>query len=118
MALEPPPNLAKYDIPKGTDSLLLRVLNCFLASLRFIGAHGTLLKEYLTEDSEKMYTRLTNWCKHPSNKKVRDMAFTALEVFLSQVAKELVSGARDFVHDKNTFQVRGCDLMFAIANCM
>ena len=53
--------------------------------MKFITTHGTLIKEYLTEDSEKMYQRITTWCKHPTNKKVRDVAFSALEAFFAQV---------------------------------
>lgn len=58
--------------------------------MRFISAHGALIKEYLTEDSEKMYTRITTWCKHPTNKKVRDTAFASLEVFFTQVKLILI----------------------------
>jgi hypothetical protein len=88
MALEPPPNIAKYAIPKGMFiCLVLCVLkpNVQIASMKFISTHGALIKEYLTEDSEKMYQRITAWCKHPTNKKVRDVAFSALESFFAQV---------------------------------
>lgn len=60
------------------------ILTLSAAGLRFIALHGHIFKEYLTEDSDKMYKRISSWCVH-QNKKVRDVAFPALEAFLAQV---------------------------------
>ena len=89
LTLEPPPHLTRYNIPK--------------AGLKLLSSHGDLFKEYLTEDSEKMYTRLLHFCKF-NNPAVRSLAFPAMDVFLSKVAGELVSGARTATADQDTFK--------------
>jgi len=89
LSLELPPHVNRYDIPK--------------AGLRVITTHASLLKAYLTEDSESMYNRLNTLCKH-QNKKLRDGAFAALESFLKQVAIELTSGQRNLASDQVTFK--------------
>jgi hypothetical protein len=62
------------------------------------------LREYLTEDSEKMFYRLVALCTHKNNKLVY-AAFPALKAFLRQVANELVSGNRNQESNKETFRV-------------
>jgi hypothetical protein len=76
--------------------------------------HATLLKEYFTEDSTQMFSRLSTLCRH-INKKLRDSAFTALSAFLSSVASELVSGARNPMANQQTFKVS--DIAEAFFTC-
>jgi hypothetical protein len=83
--------------------LLYDHLTC-KAALKFVTAQAKLFKEYLTEDSEKMYGRLVFLCKH-QNPKLRNTAFPALDEFLSQVSAELVKGARNQLSDETTFRV-------------
>jgi DNA-dependent protein kinase catalytic subunit len=73
-----------------------------LAGLKFISNHAVIFKEYLTEDSEKMFQRLFSLCKH-QNKNVRDLAFPAFESFMAQVSNEISSGNRNAVSDQATF---------------
>jgi hypothetical protein len=89
LALEPPEYLSRYDIPK--------------AGLRFLATHAEVLKAYLTEDAELMYGRLAALCTH-QNSKLRHLALGALDTFLTQVGRELVSGARAPERDKATFK--------------
>lgn len=90
LSLQPPSHLLRYDIPK--------------AGLQFLTIHAPLFKEYLTEDSEQMYSRLYFLCKH-QNDKVRQKAFPALDSFFLQVSNELISGARNALNDQETFKV-------------
>ncbi|PRP75851.1 DNA-dependent protein kinase subunit [Planoprotostelium fungivorum] len=89
MALNPPPQLVRYDIPK--------------AALDFISSHGSLFRQYLTQDAEKMFQRLFALCKH-QNKKLRSKAFAAYEVFIIQVSFEITSGSRNSSSDEATFR--------------
>jgi hypothetical protein len=90
LTLEPPPHLVRYNIPK--------------AGLKFLGTHAELLREYLTEDSERMYARIIVFCKH-QNSAVRSAAFPALDAFFTKVSSELVKGARSQLADQDTFKV-------------
>ena len=69
-----------------------------------MATHAFLIKEYLTEDSEKMYNRISALCKH-KNKKLKYTAYPALKAFLMQVANELVSANRNSESNKETFKV-------------
>ena len=90
LALEPLPHINRYEIPKS--------------ALKVIATHADLFRQYLTEDSVKMYKLISYYCKH-TNKKVRDLAFPALENFLNQVSSELTSGVRNSAADQETFKV-------------
>ncbi|KYQ91591.1 DNA-dependent protein kinase subunit [Tieghemostelium lacteum] len=73
------------------------------AAMKVIFKHSTVFKQYLTEQSEKFFERLEYWCKH-GNKQNRDIAFNTVDVFLSQIAKELTSGNRNLEADQATFK--------------
>lgn len=87
--LEPPAHVVQLHIPK--------------AALKLAGEHASVFKRYLAEDSDKMFIRLANLCKH-HNKKVTYPGFTALDAFFRQVALELVSTERSEESNVQTFK--------------
>lgn len=66
--------------------------------------HARLFKEYLTEQSEKIYKYITVFCTH-KNRAVRKHAFPALDAFLTQVSHEIISDARSAESNRETFKV-------------
>lgn len=112
LALEPLPNVNRYDIPKGVLLLLLLLLffkvltnTLIKAGLKLLATHANVFRQYLTEDSQKMYGRVSPLCVH-QNKKLRDHALAALDAFLGQVSNELVSTQRDPESNRETFKVQ------------
>ena len=100
-ALNPPEGTKVYHIPKG------KVHDCkshYLAAMVMIYKHATLFRQYLTEQSPKIYSYLKNYCLH-INKKVRQIAFLALESFFTEVSNEIVDGNRNPQNDRETFTV-------------
>lgn len=87
---------------KNNNNLLLN--KTVVAGLKLIVSHSRIFKEYLTEDSEKMFYRIFNLCKH-QNKKLHGIAFLAFEEFISQVSNELISGVRNPINNQETFKV-------------
>ncbi|EGG13652.1 DNA-dependent protein kinase subunit [Cavenderia fasciculata] len=73
------------------------------SAMQLINHHAPLFKQYLTEQSEKMFTRLEFWCNH-NNKLNRDIAFNCIDTFLAQIAKEMTSGQRSIESDQTTFK--------------
>lgn len=66
LAIEPPSHLVRFHIPKGLQKSHI-TLKCS-AGLQFIVTHATLLREYLTEDAELMFGRLSMLCSHINTK--------------------------------------------------
>ena len=87
-----------------------------LAGLKLLSTHAGVFRQYLTEDSEKMYGRIAPLCQH-QNKKLRDHALAALDAFLGQVSSELVSTQRDPASNRDTFKVRHLTFSAALSPC-
>lgn len=104
LALEPPAYLTRYEITRCIFFLYFFLQILFLAALKLFARHANIFKQFMTEDSEKFFIRITTLCKH-KNKQVKENAFLALEAFLSYVAQELISGARSRESDEATFAV-------------
>jgi DNA-dependent protein kinase catalytic subunit len=88
-------DLSRYDIPK--------------AALKLLKKRAFLFKEYLTEDAEKMFKRMEFLCNH-KNDKVKKAAFPAHEAFISQLAFELIRGARKEEQNQKTFKILMSDI--------
>ena len=88
LSITPLKDLARYEIPKS--------------GLKFISKHAFLLRQYLTEDCEKIYGLICSLCKY-TNKEVRNIAFKALDSFFDTVSTELCSGERNLESNKSTF---------------
>ena len=69
-----------------------------------IKEHAEVFKKYLTEDSIKMFERISKLCKH-KNKTLSHKAFLAMHEFLTQVAYEVVSTNRSEEANIETFKV-------------
>jgi hypothetical protein len=72
--------------------------------MKFLGYHGDLLSQYLTEKAIETYNQLKFFCTH-NNKYVRFAAFPAMEKFYGVVSAEIVSGKRNPESDRQTFTV-------------
>ncbi|EFA79656.1 DNA-dependent protein kinase subunit [Heterostelium album PN500] len=89
ICLDPVSSSQRFDIPR--------------AAMMVVQRHTSLFKQYLTEQSEKFFARLEEWCKH-INKKNRDLAFNTIDSFLQQIANELTVGNRSIESDQATFK--------------
>lgn len=65
--------------------------------------HAEIFKKYLTEDSVKMFSRLSQLCKH-RNKQLKHNAYLAMNEFFIQVSREVVSGQRSEEANLETFK--------------
>ncbi|KAF2075899.1 hypothetical protein CYY_002790 [Polysphondylium violaceum] len=89
LCMDPVSSATRYEVPRAAMKIILH--------------HSLLFKQYLTEQAENFYTRIEHWCNHV-NKPNRDIAFNTVDVFFSQIAKELISGNRSFENDQSTFK--------------
>lgn len=89
LALQPPKDVARFDVPR--------------AALRLLASHADVFSAHLTEGAEKIWELLQANCVH-SNRDTRKLAFPAMERFLSQVAEQIVSGRRTVDADRVTFK--------------
>jgi len=89
LCMDPVSSATRYEVPRAAMKIILH--------------HSSIFKQYLTEQAENFYTRIEHWCNHV-NKPNRDIAFNTVDVFFSQIAKELISGNRSFDNDQSTFK--------------
>jgi hypothetical protein len=85
-ALNPPEGIKTYHIPKGAIDLFFSLAP--LAAMGLIAKHAHLFKQYLTEQSPKIYSYLKTYCTH-QNKGLRQIAFQALDLFFTEVSQAL-----------------------------
>jgi DNA-dependent protein kinase catalytic subunit len=78
--LNPPEGMKTYAIPK--------------AGLVMVEKHAELFKQYLTEKASVVYPLIKTYCTHGTNRAIRKFGFGAMEAFLMQVAREIVSEDR------------------------
>lgn len=58
--------------------------------MNLIAKHAKLFKQFLTEQSSKIYSYLKSYCTH-QNKNVRYVAFLALDSFFTEVETSVFS---------------------------
>ncbi|XP_041364232.1 DNA-dependent protein kinase catalytic subunit-like [Gigantopelta aegis] len=80
MAIDPGITYTRYAVPA--------------AGLRLFSRHADQFSEYLVDDYQGMYEKLQNWSHH-HNRDLMHLGVSALESFLQQVAKMLVSRANE-----------------------
>lgn len=78
--LNPPEGMKTYAIPK--------------AGLVMVEKHAELFKQYLTEKASTVYPLIKSFCTHATNRSIRKFGFAAMESFLTQVAREIISPDR------------------------
>lgn len=78
--LNPPEGMKTYAIPK--------------AGLIMVEKHAELFKQYLTEKASVVYPLIKSFCTHATNRSIRKFGFAAMESFLTQVAREIISPDR------------------------
>jgi hypothetical protein len=73
----------KVDI-KLKNILIYNYLKTFIAALNLFTKHAEQFDEYIYDDYESLFTRITNWAQH-KNYDLKKLAYSALDPFYKQV---------------------------------
>ncbi|KAL4240201.1 hypothetical protein ACF0H5_000995 [Mactra antiquata] len=83
-SIDPTVELTRYDMPR--------------AGLRLLHRHASQFNQYLLDDYENMYNKLSYWCHH-NNSEMSLLGLKAVESFLTQISEMLkekaMSGTQD-----------------------